>query len=127
MKKRLEFFSLSLPRFDGILGMGYPSLAVLNVMPPFNNMVEQVEIWPGSGLTLSNKLQSQGLVEPVFSFWLSRDPEAELGGEMILGGSDPAFYEGEMTYVDVDTNPGYWKVVMDAIVLDGDTMGCDGG
>jgi len=89
--------------------MGYPSLAVLNVMPPFNTMVEQ------------------GLVEPVFSFWLSRDPEAEIGGEMFLGGSDPAFYEGEMTYVDVDTYPGYWKITMDAIVLDGDTMGCDGG
>jgi len=96
-------------KFDGILGMGYPSLAVLNVMPPFNTMVEQ------------------GLVEPVFSFWLSRDPEAEIGGEMFLGGSDPAFYEGEMTYVDVDTYPGYWKITMDAIVLDGDTMGCDGG
>merc|ERR1719449_89631 len=88
-------------KFDGILGMGYPSLAVLNVMPPFNNMVDQ------------------GLVDPVFSFWLSRDPEAELGGEMILGGSDPAFYEGEMTYVDVDSNPGYWKITMDGIVLDG--------
>ena len=107
--KYLEFSFTDLTRFDGILGMGYPSLAVLNVMPPFNTMVEQ------------------GLVEPVFSFWLSRDPEAELGGEMILGGSDPAFYEGEMTYVDVDTNPGYWKITMDAIVLDGDTMGCDGG
>ena len=40
----MGFLSLILPRFDGILGMGYPSLAVLNVMPPFNNMVEQVEI-----------------------------------------------------------------------------------
>ena len=65
-------------------------------------------------------------MDPVFSFWLSRDPEAELGGEMILGGSDPAFYEGEMTYVDVDTNPGYWKITMDGIVLDGETVGCEG-
>merc|ERR1711936_124998 len=79
-------------KFDGILGMGYPSLAVLDVKPPFNNMVDQ------------------GLVDPVFSFWLSRDPEAAIGGEMILGGSDPSLYEGEMTYVDVDTNPGYWKI-----------------
>ena len=73
------------------------------------------------------RMVEQGLVEPIFSFWLSRDPEAEVGGEMILGGSDPAFYEGEMTYVEVDTNPGYWKITMDALVLDGETMGCNGG
>jgi len=97
-------------KFDGILGMGFPGLAVLDVMPPFNNMV------------------NQGVVDPVFSFWLNRDPEAELGGEMIIGGSDPNFYEGEMTYVDVDSNPGYWKITMDGIVLDGhdEASGCVG-
>ena len=90
--------------------MGFPGLAVLDVMPPFNNMV------------------NQGVVDPVFSFWLNRDPEAELGGEMIIGGSDPNFYEGEMTYVDVDSNPGYWKITMDGIVLDGhdEASGCVG-
>ena len=45
---------------------------------------------------------------------------------MILGGSDPAFYEGEMTYVDVDSNPGYWKVTMEGIMLSGEAMGCSG-
>lgn len=97
-------------KFDGILGMGFPGLAVLDVMPPFNTMV------------------NQGVVDPVFSFWLNRDPEAEVGGEMILGGSDPAYYEGEMIYVDVDSNPGYWKITMEAIVdtTDDEIMGCVG-
>jgi len=96
-------------KFDGILGMGFPQIAVLGVMPVFNNMV------------------NQGLVEaPVFSFWLNRDPNADLGGEMILGGSDPLFYEGEMTYVPVERE-GYWQIVMDGIVMEGDTVGCDGG
>ena len=64
----------------------------------------------------------------MFSFWLNRDPEAEVGGEMILGGSDPAYYEGEMIYVDVDSNPGYWKITMEAIVdtTDDEIMGCVG-
>ena len=68
----------------------------------------------------------QGVVDPVFSFWLSRDPEAEVGGEMILGGSDPSYYEGEMTYIEVDSDPGYWKISMDGINVGGETMGCSG-
>merc|ERR550519_1081323 len=95
-------------RFDGILGMGFPALAVLGVTPPFNTMVDQ------------------GLVDPVFSFWLSRDPEAAVGGEIFLGGSDPAWYEGKMTYIPVDEE-GYWRITMDGMVMDGETVGCDGG
>lgn len=98
-------------KFDGILGMGFPQISVLGVNPVFNNMVEQ------------------GVVpEPVFSFWLNRDPDADLGGELILGGSDPMFYEGNMTYVPVQRE-GYWEIAMDGMVtpMDGATVGCDGG
>merc|ERR1712198_226292 len=96
-------------RFDGILGMGFPQISVLGVTPVFNNMIDQ------------------GVVEePVFSFWLNRDPEDSLGGELILGGSDPLFYEGEMTYVPVQRE-GYWEIAMDGMKVGEDTVGCDGG
>lgn len=52
----------------------------------------------------------QGLIkEPVFSFWLNRNPEEEEGGQIVFGGVDPAHYKGKHTYVPV-TRKGYWQV-----------------
>ena len=65
-------------------GLGFPEISVGKVLPPFQNMLEQ-------------KLLS----EPVFSFWLNRQPdeggEGE-GGEMVLGGVDPDHFKGEHTW-----------------------------
>lgn len=55
---------------------------------------------------------NQGLVEEqVFSFWLSRDPDAEIGGEIVFGGVDPKHFKGNHSYVPV-TEKGYWQVYM---------------
>ena len=52
----------------------------------------------------------QGLVnEEVFSFWLNRDPDAKVGGEIVFGGVDTQHFKGEHTYVPV-TKKGYWQV-----------------
>ncbi|PNJ41698.1 NAPSA isoform 4, partial [Pongo abelii] len=83
--------------FDGILGLGFPILAVEGVRPPMDVLVEQ-------GL----------LDKPVFSFYLNRDPEEPDGGELVLGGSDPAHYIPPLTFVPV-TVPAYWQIHMERV------------
>ena len=43
---------------------------------------------------------------------LCRDPEAADGGELVLGGSDPAHYIPPLTFVSV-TIPAYWQIHME--------------
>jgi len=95
-------------KFDGILGMGYPQIAVNKITPVFNQM------W-----------QQKRLDKNQFSFFLNRDAEAAEGGELVLGGVDESKYTGNFTYHNV-TRQGYWQIKMDSLVV-GTTHACAGG
>ena len=100
-------FTFALARFDGIMGMGFHNIAVKGVVPPFYNMVER------------------DLVdEPIFSFYLSSDPENEDGGELVLGGSDPAHYQGEIHWSPV-RRQGYWEIELEDIKFGGEYVDLD--
>lgn len=84
-------------KFDGILGLGYNTISVNRIPPPFYNMIDQ-------------KL----LDENVFAFRLG-DSEDD-GGEAIFGGYDKDSFEGKVTYVPV-RRKGYWEVELESITF----------
>ncbi|XP_025265076.1 lysosomal aspartic protease-like [Camponotus floridanus] len=92
--------------FHGLLGLSYSNISEAEITPVFDNMIQQ-------GLVSSR----------IFSFYLNRDTSADLGGKMIFGGSDPAYYEGDFTYIPV-TNKGYWQFTIDSIQIN-DYIWCE--
>ncbi|XP_067110284.1 nothepsin [Osmerus mordax] len=103
-------FMFVMAKFDGVLGLGYPSLASELGNPVFDTIM------------------AQKLVEmPVFSFYLSRSKSTtEPEGELLLGGIDEALFIGQIQWVPV-TVKGYWQVQIDNIKVQGTTTHCAQG
>ncbi|XP_056367393.1 gastricsin [Oenanthe melanoleuca] len=85
--------------FDGILGMAFPSLAVGGMATALEGMLEQDQ-----------------LAEPIFSFYFSRQPTYEYGGELILGGIDPQLFQGDITWAPV-AQKLYWQVALEEFAI----------
>ncbi|GAA5940521.1 proteinase A [Sporobolomyces koalae] len=88
-------------KFDGILGLGYDTISVQHVVPPFYNMVNQ-------GL----------LDDPVFAFWLGSDPEQ---GVATFGGVDKSHYTGDIHYIPV-RRKGYWEIELEKVKFGDETL-----
>uniref|UniRef100_A0A8C9NE31 cathepsin E n=1 Tax=Serinus canaria TaxID=9135 RepID=A0A8C9NE31_SERCA len=95
--------------FDGILGLAYPSLAVDGVTPVFDNMM------------------AQNLVElPLFSVYMSSNPDSPQGGEVLFGGYDTSRFTGTLNWVPV-TQQGYWQIQLDNVQVGGTETFCANG
>jgi cathepsin D len=85
---------------DGILGLGYPQIAVDGVEPVVNTMIDQ-----------------SLLKEPLFGVYMTKtDEDGEVGGSLTLGGIDSTRYEGAISYFPV-TKHGYWQLAMDGVKM----------
>lgn len=89
-------------RFDGIMGLGYDTISVNGIVPPFYNMLNQ-------GL----------LDEPVFAFYLG-DTKDGKESEATFGGIDESHYTGKLTKLPL-RRKAYWEVDLDAITFGKET------
>uniref|UniRef100_A0AAY5EKL3 Renin n=1 Tax=Electrophorus electricus TaxID=8005 RepID=A0AAY5EKL3_ELEEL len=95
--------SFVMAKFDGVLGLSYPTLSKDLGLPVFDNMMNQ------------NKVD-----QPVFSFYLSTNG---FGGELLLGGVDEELFVPPINWVPV-TLKGYWQIKIDEVKLQGTTTFC---
>ncbi|KPP66850.1 hypothetical protein Z043_114614 [Scleropages formosus] len=96
-------------KFDGVLGMGYPNMAIDGITPVFDRIMSQ-----------------HVLKEEVFSVYYSRDPSHIPGGEIVLGGTDPSYYTGSFSYVETN-DMGKWEVKMKGVSVGAEILFCKEG
>jgi len=92
----------SLGKFDGILGLAFPSISVDGMETVVYNMFNQ-------GLIPNN----------VFSFYLGKSDGAP--GELDVGAIDSSKYTGQLQYVPL-SNETYWALSLDSVTVNGDSV-----
>ncbi|XP_039941891.1 renin [Hirundo rustica] len=108
----LPAFPFIFARFDGVLGMGFPSQAIDGIAPVFDRILAQ-----------------HILREDAFSVYYSRTSKntaLKPGGEIILGGSDPAYYSGDFHYLNVSRS-GFWQISMKGVSVGAEILFCREG
>ncbi|XP_057583145.1 pregnancy-associated glycoprotein 2-like [Hippopotamus amphibius kiboko] len=89
--------------FDGVLGLGYPSLA------------------PGTTPIFEN-LKTRGIIsQPVFAFYLTMGKKN--GSVVMFGGVDHSYHKGQIKWIPL-SQTHYWQVTMNRITMDGVAVGC---
>lgn len=87
-------------RFDGIMGLGYDTISVNKIVPPFYNMLHQDLI-----------------DEPVFAFYLGNTDKGDGDdSEAIFGGINKDHFTGKVTKIPL-RRKAYWEVDLDMITF----------
>lgn len=95
----LPGLAFSQGKFDGILGLGWPSISVDGVVPPIQNLLKNGNLTPG-----------------LFSFYLPSSDGSE--GEFEIAGIDSSKYSGEIFYHQLSSET-YWQIDLDDISING--------
>ena len=106
---KMPGLTFAFAKFDGIMGLGYDTISVAGVVPPFYNMFKQ------------------GLIsEKVFAFYLSRASDGTpQGGSLSFGGVEGKYFHGPIKYAPV-VRKGYWEVSLDAFSVGDNDLGIKG-
>ncbi|KAM6926107.1 LOW QUALITY PROTEIN: gastricsin-like [Lycodopsis pacificus] len=89
-------------KFDGILGLSYPSISAGGETPVMDNMISQ------------NLLNAD-----IFAFYLSREGQ---GSMLSFGGVDNSMYQGQIHWTPV-TSETYWQIGIDGFQINGQETG----
>mmetsp|Transcript_29376 Transcript_29376/g.29106 ORF Transcript_29376/g.29106 Transcript_29376/m.29106 type:complete len:372 (-) Transcript_29376:27-1142(-) len=104
---KLDGVSFIAARFDGILGMAWPAIAVNNIPPVFNMLNQQ-----------------QNLTNFQFAFYLSVAAGA-YGSRLTLGGYNPSLAKTPFQYAPL-SNKTYWEVAISSITVGSNTIDLTG-
>jgi len=88
-------------QFDGILGMGWDTISVNHIPQPMDQIFNRSDC-----------------TEQVFAFWLNRNLDQTIGGEMTLCGTDTTHYRGEIAWSPL-TQMDYWRINMQGLTING--------
>uniref|UniRef100_A0A4W4H3J3 Peptidase A1 domain-containing protein n=1 Tax=Electrophorus electricus TaxID=8005 RepID=A0A4W4H3J3_ELEEL len=80
---------------------------------------------PNQGTIVDTMIQESLIEEPVFAFYLSR--KSESGSEVMFGGTDPSYYQGQINWVPVQQN-SHWQLVFEGFEVNHQSTGwCENG
>jgi hypothetical protein len=85
---------------DGIMGLGWPALAVDNVVPPMQNLMSTLD-------------------KPLFSVWMDRKQKVSMGGNAGLityGAIDTSNCDAQVSYVKLSSMT-YWQFAMTGFTM----------